>query len=79
VDGSARLNAIRRVFNEKIREVDWLDVIADFGGHPIMGEDLTPLNPTYFQSDGQHMTRTGHENVYSLYKPAMDKLFADVR
>lgn len=76
---SARFNSIRREFNEKIRKVTWIDGIADFGAHPVMGPDEAPFNLLLFQPDGQHMTAVGHEHVYSLYRPAMDKLFADVR
>lgn len=76
---SAEFNTIRKQFNEKMKRVDWIDGIADFGGHPIMGQDSAPFDRTYFEADGQHMTVAGHTQVLTLYKPAMDKLIADVR
>lgn len=77
--GSARFNVIRKEFNEKIRKAEWVDGIADFGASTIIGFDEAPYNLVLFQSDGQHLTKVGHENAYVLYRPVMDKLFADVR
>lgn len=76
---SNEFNAVRKVFNDKIKRVTWVDGIADFGNHPIMGEDSAPFNTIYFALDGQHMTEEGQRQIYALYKPAMDKLVADVR
>lgn len=72
-------NAIRNDFNAKIRKVDWIDGLADFGADPTMGPDDAPLNLALYQADGVHPTGLGHSHLYAVYKPAMDKLVADVR
>ena len=68
-------NKLRKEFKAIFDQADWIDGYVDFAGHPVMGTDDAPLNPTLYR-DGLHATPYGHQRYFEVYEPAMDRVIA---
>lgn len=79
-----RFNRRRIELAEILRRADWIDGIYDLASASDMGPNEAAQDRTLFSdgvhpTDPTHLSNSGQDRIYRLYKPAMDPLVKDWR